>query len=234
MIGIDVSRWQGKMDWEKAATKADFAFIRASTIDRWTGRLYTDSEFERNSVIGPQYMPCGYYHFFRSKFSAKTQAEHFIELVHDKEGFGHVMDFEMHDPIKSRAQQRAHEFVELIPDKQIIYTRSSLWNTTIGHVDWAENYDLWIARYTTLSHPWGDGRFKPLGWSDWKFWQFSADGNNRGEEFGAESDDIDINEFNGTHEDFLRYIGEAVPEPPKYQINVPANVGEFTIEVKRT
>ena len=38
-------------------------------------------------------------------------------------------------------------------------------------------------------------------WDEYDYWQWSADGNNRGYEFGVESDDIDLNRKNGYAED---------------------------------
>ena len=75
--------------------------------------------------------------------------------------------------------------------------------------------DDWIARYTTLPLPWGNpgdsASLKPRDWDSWVFWQFSADGNGRGPEFGAQSASIDLNYFNGDETDFRVYCGYAEP-----------------------
>jgi hypothetical protein len=56
----------------------------------------------------------------------------------------------------------------------------------------------------------------PVTWDKWLFWQFSADGNGLGHEYGATgSHAIDINRFNGDAEAFAAYIGaEVLPDPP--------------------
>jgi GH25 family lysozyme M1 (1,4-beta-N-acetylmuramidase) len=47
--GIDVSHWQGVMDWAKAkAAGVQFAIIRAGSIDANTGVCYTDYQYEAN------------------------------------------------------------------------------------------------------------------------------------------------------------------------------------------
>jgi GH25 family lysozyme M1 (1,4-beta-N-acetylmuramidase) len=43
LLGTDVSKWQGDMNWEKAdSAGANFAFIRAGSIDNISGNCYTD------------------------------------------------------------------------------------------------------------------------------------------------------------------------------------------------
>jgi len=100
----------------------------------------------------------------------------------------------------------------------LIYTRGTFWNPNVGNPIWASDYLLWAARYSnTLTGPWSDGRYRPLPWNMWAFWQWSADKNGRGAEFGAESRDIDLNRFNGSLSEFYRWCGwqqdEPEPEP---------------------
>jgi hypothetical protein len=57
---------------------------------------------------------------------------------------------------------------------------------------------LWIALWNDeWEHPWENELYKPVSWEDWHFWQRSADGNERGAEFGARSVDIPLDRFNG-------------------------------------
>jgi len=47
--GIDVSTYQGEIDWDKAVEAgAEFAIFRAGSITDVTGELYMDYQFERN------------------------------------------------------------------------------------------------------------------------------------------------------------------------------------------
>jgi GH25 family lysozyme M1 (1,4-beta-N-acetylmuramidase) len=75
--------------------------------------------------------------------------------------------------------------------------------------------DLWIARYTSKRKPWGNllpwpdsPAIKPRDFDDWLFWQYSADGNGKGPEFGASSKSIDLNWFNGDQAAFDEYINK--------------------------
>jgi hypothetical protein len=84
-----------------------------------------------------------------------------------------------------------------------IYTRKSWWDAEVapppGNTDIPRGCPLWVANYTTAAKPaipfdWA----KRYGPDAWVFWQYSADGNDQGFRFGAASDDIDINRFNGS------------------------------------
>jgi GH25 family lysozyme M1 (1,4-beta-N-acetylmuramidase) len=76
-----------------------------------------------------------------------------------------------------------------------IYTRGELWNRITAPDPMFARLALWIARYHSgIDHPWLDNPlYKPRDWNNWSFWQWSADGNGRGREFGAQSDSIDLN-----------------------------------------
>ena len=245
IAGIDVSTWQDEMDWPKARSAgAEFAFIRAGSINSITGECYKDYQFDRNSEIGPEHMPCAYYWYSRPKFDGKKQADYFMGLIHDKRGFGWVNDIEVVDTSYDEALRQTMNLSirmgQIHPGKKILYSRALWWNSTMHRgnltkLDWAASMDLWIARYHSgIQHPWGDGYCKPIDWDDWKFWQWSADGNGLGPTYGGNSNSMDLNRFNGDLADFNRYIGKEVPAKPTFKISVPASVGEFIIEVTRT
>src|SRR5215467_14678034 len=75
--GIDVSHFQGSIDWEEVAAQGiGFAFVKA------TDGLGTDPAFATNwSGANQAGILRGAYHFFRPKLSAIDQAKHFCEVV---------------------------------------------------------------------------------------------------------------------------------------------------------
>lgn len=96
-----------------------------------------------------------------------------------------------------------------------IYTRANWWdaqvatppgNTDIPHIQGDGMRPLWVAHYNTsvtkpdIPFDW-EKRYGPGGWT---FWQWSADGNGRGAEFGMQSRSVDLNRYNGSIEDFNR------------------------------
>ena len=84
--GIDVSKWQGEIDWDKAkAAGAQFAFIRAGSVSNVSGTPYEDFQFRRNTQLAPPIMPVGFYWYFRPNQNAIKQAEFFINLIRDQD-----------------------------------------------------------------------------------------------------------------------------------------------------
>lgn len=89
--------------------------------------------------------------------------------------------------------------------KPVLYTNLDMILNILSPVpEWLLEFDLAIAL------PNAD---KPLTgpWKDWRFWQYTWKGN--GPMFGVESKSIDLDWFNGSYEDLLRYCGLAVEEP---------------------
>ena len=71
---IDVSEWQGKIDWEQAKPFIDGAILRAGY-----GVNHIDAQFERNArECNRLSIPCGAYWFSyaRSPEMAKQEAQH--------------------------------------------------------------------------------------------------------------------------------------------------------------
>ena len=232
VLGIDVSKWQGQMDWSKAARSgARFAFIRAGSADGRTGVNYPDFQFQRNAAEAPKAnILTGAYWFFRPQFDVNRQAEYFCNLLVGKDlQLPPVLDVEIGGYSKTVMARRVRaclEAIKVITGKTpIVYTRATIWNPSIGLQSWAKDYPLWVARYTMLKHPWADdpAKLQPLGWTDWTFWQWSADENRRGQEFGSPavngSKAIDIDYFNGDEAALLKFANiqptpAPVPEPP--------------------
>lgn len=170
--GIDVSSYQGRIDWQKVKDMRDdsvrisFAFIKATE-----GVILADPYFQRNwreaQKVG---MVCGAYHYFRPRFSGKWQARFFLQNVKIKKGnLPVVVDTEELDrvsPARMRNQLKAfvNEIEAKTKVKPIIYTGLTFYNNYLaGYFD---DYTLWIAHYY---HP-ELGADKTI---KWKFWQHS-------------------------------------------------------------
>jgi len=223
VLGVDVSHWQAKrdvvpvihMDWAKCKEAgAKFAFIRSGSINANTGICYEDFEFDYNSEVAHEYMPVGYFWYWRPQFSGLLQANYFCDLIETKNWrIPPWADIEapLSGMSKNQATDRLEEFVEQIGYRigyPAIYTRGYYWNDNIDYRQLWGSLDLAIARYTALPEPWGnpgdEDKLRPRDWNDWLFWQWSADRppNGRGAEFGAQSNSIDLDYFNGTQDDF--------------------------------
>jgi GH25 family lysozyme M1 (1,4-beta-N-acetylmuramidase) len=222
------------MDWytcQQAGAK--FAFVRAGSISVG-GELYTDYFFEKNAALAPDFFPTGFYWYFRPQHDPVAQADYFCNLIKDREWLlPPVLDLENNGGLGANAvTEAARVFTAQV------YTNLEVWSILYSRGYWLNQYtvpdavwdfmDLWIARYTSKGKPWGNllpwpdsPSIKPRDWDDWTFWQYSADGNGRGAEFGASSKSIDLNWFNGDEAAFDQYINKQLdPQYPPDLLDV--------------
>lgn len=202
--GIDVSRYQGKIDWlQVKADKREFVFIKATE-----GQTYTDPNFTAN-VKGALSagLLVGTYHFLKATTAAvaKAEAAHYaksLEGVGGAKYFGlpPAMDYENNPSGISKTQINAvakaflTELERLTGVKPIIYTGNSF----AGNFDTSlSGYDLWIARYSNTKVP--DDQ---PAWKTWDIWQYSEAGKVPGI-----NGNVDLNEFNGSLSDLKKRYG---------------------------
>ncbi|RYF85758.1 MAG: glycoside hydrolase family 25 protein, partial [Chitinophagaceae bacterium] len=187
--GIDVSYYQGKINWKKVKQhKAAFAFIRATQ-----GKNKTDTHFARNWKSARKAgIIRGAYHFFTPSLDATAQADNFIKRVTLESGdLPPVLDVERTegqsaDKIREGVSiwlEAAEEEYGLTP---ILYTNYRFYQRYLeGHFD---RYPVWIAHYTknspAIAHE-----------SGWTFWQHSETGKVPGI-----SKNVDMNVFSGSLE----------------------------------
>jgi lysozyme len=220
--GIDVSKWQGTMDWNIALSAGiRFAIIKAGGASKYGN--YPDPQFERNAAeCAALSIPVGYYWYFYPTIDPIEQADYFWELVKGKpRNLPLVLDLENSQnltpkELTNRAGAFTRRMFELSSEFPMLYSRSTFLHENTIYADFWSQMELWIARYTVKRKPWsnpGDSSLvTPPYWDDWVFWQHSNGGNGRGAEFGADSKSIDLNYFNGDEAAFELNAG-LVPEP---------------------
>ena len=199
--GVDVSAYQGVIDWETlAAQDLDFAFMKATE-----GSTYIDERFAYNFQQALETdLRISAYHFFSFDSAGKTQAENYIRTVPKTEGtLPPVVDVELYgnhlkDPPDAEAvREQLNVMLNMLEDhygqEPIIYTNAKVYDRYIsGHYG---DYDIWICDvYWTPSL--SDGR-------DWTFWQYSDKGLLDG--YDGDEEHIDLNVFYGTEAEFAAY-----------------------------
>jgi len=197
--GIDVSSYQGKIDWKEVRQMEDddvrvhFAFIKATE-----GMFNVDPYFQRNWREAPKAgIVCGAYHYFKPKKSGEWQARFFLQTVKFESGdLPPVIDIEELNgvsPAKMRLElQKFLSHIEKSTSiKPIIYTGLSFYNDYLkGHFD---DYPLWIAHYYKAR--------LDIDRSRWKFWQHSDKARISGIHHA-----VDFNAFNGDSIAFDRLL----------------------------
>lgn len=189
--GIDVSHFQGTIDWAEVAKAGKaFAFIKA-TDGCGVGDPMFRANWSRARAAG---LRRGAYHFFRAQQDAKRQAKHFIATLGDDRGeLPPVLDFEsLDDTSAEEALRGAQRWMELVEEasrrKPILYTGPAFWCASLHESSLLAEYPLWIAHYTVAIQP-----HVPSAWKRWTFWQHSEKGLAPG--IGGP---VDLDRFNGT------------------------------------
>ena len=185
--GIDVSRYQGTIDWTRvAADGVDFAYIKATEGGDWT-----DPEFAANWEGAREAgIVRGGYHFFTFCRAPEEQARHALATIPDEPGTlplavdveygGNCEGYESRDQI----QRDLDRFIEIV-------TEARGEPPTIYAV--FDAYDDFIEGRYPESPVWAQNVFfKPNleGGREWVFWQYDI----RGRVDGIEGD-VDLNVF---------------------------------------
>ena len=188
--GIDVSHFQGDVDWQQVARAGmSFAFAKATE-----GITYTDPRFAANwAGIQAAGLLRGAYHFFEANDDAAAQAQHFLATVQLAAGdLPPVLDVETTAGMSnSQIWSGVSTWLQLVEQETgrqpLLYTAPGFWNA--HQPDLAlTRYPLWLADYATQPT-------LPTGWTSWLFWQHSQTGSVAGVT-GA----VDLDLFSGTVE----------------------------------
>jgi lysozyme len=196
-MGVDVSHYQGDIDWGQVKDSGiSFAFLKATE-----GTTFIDDTFVQNlqnaRAVG---IKVGAYHFMRatSATEARKEADYFISLINDNGGFG-VLDL---PPVLDVE-------IATADTKQQITTIVRAWIRRVNNITgrqpiiytypyFADQYldvslsdiPLWLANYDV------DQPADRAGWTHWTFLQYS----DKGEVPGIQGN-VDMDEYEGTVED---------------------------------
>lgn len=194
--GIDVSHWQGTINW----TKVDDAGVTFAFMKATEGTYYTDTQFTTNwAATKKAGILRGAYHFAQpGKSTGAAQAKYFVSKVgatafKEAGTLPPVLDLEVTGGLGASALRSwvsswlatTEQLTGRIP---ILYFSPSFWEDHLGNSTAYTRYPLWIAHYTTASQP-----RVPGGWSTWTFWQRTSSGTVPGI-----SGLVDMNRFNGS------------------------------------
>ena len=201
--GIDVSHYQEEIDWKKVKDSGvSFAIIKASE-----GSSDIDPMFETNfrGAVDAGILP-GTYHFYLPLLDAAAQAAHYLSVIREVTGnqacLPPCIDIETAGVTRAAMNTGVQTFMQAISSdeqKGMIYTSNGFWSTYLpspvlsgnhlkfADVDWALEYPLWLAHYTT---GWPSQVYP---WAGWTFWQYSSGGKVAG--IPAR---VDLNLFNGS------------------------------------
>lgn len=214
--GIDVSNWQGKIDWDAVkAQQWDFAFIKSSESIN-----YKDSWFDRNWTEAKRVgIVRGAYHYARpSRNTAPAEADFFLNSInYSSLEEGDILILDMEDPVfNDDVIPWTIHFLQVVESivnfNAIIYTGPWYINSRMRnyHNTTLDSYNLWLAAYSNVKPT------SPLPWSDYKLWQYSSTG-----KVAGIAGNVDLNYFYGTLDE-LKSLGKPNIEKPPTSLDVEA------------
>jgi GH25 family lysozyme M1 (1,4-beta-N-acetylmuramidase) len=181
LVGIDVSHWQGAIDWPTVhATGVSFAYIKASE-----GTTFVDDQYAAGRAQAAQAgIAVGAYHFARPSADpgdAIAQADHFLDTAAPQPGdLLPALDLEDDGGLPPDSLNLwTLEFVARIRERlgvaPMIYVSPDFWTANLGDSLVASGWGspLWIAHWRTASP-----RIPAAGWQgrSWTIWQWSSRG----------------------------------------------------------
>ena len=194
VYGIDVSRHQGTIDWEKLKNEHNpdapitFVYIKASE-----GSDFKDTKFKENFSNARKYgFTRGAYHYFTTPSSGASQANLFISMVKLSPGdLPPVLDLEEKPKNKKKYIEEAKIWLKKIEEhygvKPIIYA-SSKYKKKYLDEEFFKEYPSWVAHYYIPRLTEGE---------EWLMWQCSDIG-----VLPGINEKVDINIFNGSEKQF--------------------------------
>lgn len=198
--GIDVSYYQGTIDWD--AVKASG---RVFAIARISDGTYLDTKFDANwPAMKKVGLIRGAYQFFRPGQNPDTLADIVISKV-GKLGDGDLpvtIDVEATDgqsaaTIISKMKTWIAKVEAGTGKKPIIYTGKYFWQDNVANSKEFTSYPLWIAAYGPTCPNLPDG-----AWSTWTFFQYTDRSSVPGISGGVDGD-----KFNGPLADLQKLAG---------------------------
>jgi lysozyme len=199
--GIDVSVFQGTIDWDQvAASGVTFAIARAAYGDATPDTQFVRNwqEMKRVGIIR------GAYHYVLASQNADTQASVFFQQIQAAGGLAAgdippILDLEAPNapsnpaPLEAAAHTWLNDVQAQYGVQPIVYTASYMSGVTRDGT--FSQYPLWVANYRAKS----SCPTMPTGFSDWTMWQYSETGNTP----GITDNEVDFNVARSSLQQFL-------------------------------
>ena len=182
--GIDVSHYNGAIDWTQVAT-ASYRFVYAKATE---GSTLIDPTYSINRAGGKGFgLRVGAYHFGRPAgatdpariANATAQADFFLTVVQPQPGeLPPALDLETKGGLSAAALQTwtnawLDEIAARTGVSAVVYSSPNFWKTALGDTQTVagDGHKLWVAHWTTNGSPLVPGT--NWGGFGWTFWQWS-------------------------------------------------------------
>jgi len=256
-LGADGSHWSGNIDFAKMYDAGSKYYVgKVSDSYRGGSKMFEDIKFTEHfdQAFSLGQLLLGSFHWLQPDYDPIKAADFYLERYNRYPfHFPPVLDFEEtfayrkkdalgnHVPthLESHYCWCAQVWLDRIEAQTgrlpIVYTAK--WftdNFQQKHLGFLKKYPLWVADYSWWSNNITKSPLMPYPWDRWSIWQYSADANGRGAEFGAQAKSMDLNYFQGSYEQLLHFLNANQPEPinpniPEGTMYVIEMLGNMTI-----
>jgi len=226
--GIDISHWNGTVDFQKVKDSGiDFVIIKATE-----GIGFVDPMWETNwrAALDYEMIPIPY-HFFRSNYKGAEQVDWFFQnadtFLNEIDGKTILWwDVETSDGVDITTRQNRLLGACVNTVKRGLqtgyYSSPFKWQSLIGNPAWASDYFGWVAHWTgSVSYP-----TLPSGWTKemTKVWQNGIYPTYSWVEPVEGAGTVDHNYFFGTLQEMRDWLGYIPPQDCCDKINEEMNM----------
>jgi len=208
---IDISHWQNFPDFEQVRAAGVVAMIHKAT----EGTSYVDPNRAINCINASKAgIAFCTYHWIKPG-NPVAQMNFFLATIDPKPGERMVIDYEETGCTLDELKQAVQILLDDPRHLQITVYSGHLLKEQLGDDQdefLAMNTDLWLAQYTEGEPSWPDGTY-----GSWTLWQYSESGSVDGIDGTA----VDLNRFNGSDAELVKWISPKQPKKRKGKHRVP-------------
>jgi lysozyme len=224
---IDISHYQGRPNFQQVAASGVIAMIHKAT--EGIGYSDPDRAYNCSNALKAGIAVCTY-HFLKHG-NAAGQMDYYLDDIEPQDGERVIIDYEDSSCTMNDLHEAVQRLLDYGHDLQITVYSGNLLKEQLGNSRdalLAENTDLWLAQYTSGTPSWPKGTY-PI----YSLWQYSDQGTIP----GINDAKVDLNEFNGSDENLIKWIGPAGKEPaptptPDKEVTISINApDDVTVNV---
>ncbi|BBZ93111.1 hypothetical protein BRDID11004_59900 [Bradyrhizobium diazoefficiens] len=209
-VCIDISHHQGYPDFDEVRRSGVRGVIHKAT----EGSSFIDDARAENLANAKNAGLAIATYFWLKPGDGRSQAEFYLSVIDPVDGERVVIDYEEDNCSLTTLKDAIQALLDYGRNLQITVYSGHLLKEQLGdhHDEYlAEHTDLWLAQYTSdeSNISWPSGTYP-----QWSLWQYSE----IGEIPGIDDSYVDLDNFNGTDANFLKWIntkgGFPMPVPP--------------------
>ena len=204
-VCIDISHHQGFPDFDEVRAAGVLGVIHKCS----EGCTFVDKNRAENcSNAISAGIAVSTYHWLKPG-SARDQMDFYLSTLDPVKGERVVIDYEEDGCTLDDLHEAVQTLKDVGKNLQItVYSGHLLKEQLNGSCDeyLKANTDLWLAQYTSGNPSWSTGTYEY-----YSLWQYSE----TGEIPGIDDAYVDLNNFNGNDQNFIRWISPAGQKPPK-------------------